>query len=453
MGIVILFWSSAINVRAANEMNTLSYFIGQQESAQTVNGGVRVETVVTALDGFTFFIGDEASLAKGVFFEISGVSADASGAGGNNTIDVSIDDSPFAQARAKSFTLNSNGRETPFRFLYDATSYVGQHIYDTGRGTYGPYTLNIKSSTASALWSVRMIITYKHNTPASSATYEMNTLSYFIGQQESSQTVPGGTRVETVVTALDGFTFFIGDEASLAKGVFFEISGVSASANPNTIDVSIDDSTFSSGRQKSYALNANGRETPFRFLYDATSYIGQHIIDTGRGTYGPYTLNLKSSTASSLWSVRMVITYRHKPPGTGGTIPAEGWYYSPVFDSMQTGETAGIKSEFNTLSWTESRPAGGLTVQFRIASSDASGGPWTYYGPDGLSSSYYGSLESDFSTYCTGSSGTYGCRISPDHNNKRYLRYMIHLCNENGCAGSNGISSPKVEKVILNWSP
>ncbi|HLC99575.1 MAG TPA: hypothetical protein VJC11_01280, partial [Patescibacteria group bacterium] len=264
---------------------------------------------------------------------------------------------------------------------------IGQHITDTGRGTYGPYTLNLRSSTASTLWSVRLVVTYRHNTPASSATYEMNSLTYFIGQQESSQSVPGNTRVETVVTALDGFTFFIGDEASLAKGVFFEISGISASAATNTIDVSIDDATFSSGRQKQYLLNSNARETPFKFLYDATSYIGQHITDTGRGTYGPYTLNLRSSTASTLWSVRLVVTYRHKPPGSGGgAIPAVGTYESPVFDSVQAGEVSGIKSGYNALAWTEVKPAN-TTVQFQVASSDDSGGPWTYLGPNGLGSS------------------------------------------------------------------
>src|SRR3989344_9667443 len=298
-----LFIFSPFTASAANEMNSLTYVIGQQESSQSVPGNTRVETVVTALDGFTFFIGDEASLAKGVFFEISGISASVA----TNTIDVSIDDATFSSGRQKQYLLNSNARETPFKFLYDATSYIGQHITDTGRGTYGPYTLNLRSSTASTLWSVRLVVTYRHNTPASSATYEMNSLTYFIGQQESSQSVPGNTRVETVVTALDGFTFFIGDEASLAKGVFFEISGISASAATNTIDVSIDDATFSSGRQKQYLLNSNARETPFKFLYDATSYIGQHITDTGRGTYGPYTLNLRSRTASTLWSVRLVV--------------------------------------------------------------------------------------------------------------------------------------------------
>jgi len=287
-----------------------------------------------------------------------------------------------------------------------------------------------------------------------SAANEMNSLTYFIGQQESSQSVPGNTRVETVVTALDGFTFFIGDEASLAKGVFFEISGISASAATNTIDVSIDDATFSSGRQKQYLLNSNARETPFKFLYDATSYIGQHITDTGRGTYGPYTLNLRSSTASTLWSVRLVVTYRHKPPGSGGgAIPAVGTYESPVFDSVQAGEVSGIKSGYNALAWTEVKPAN-TTVQFQVASSDDSGGPWTYLGPNGLGSSYYGAGEGVlFTDYCTGSSGSYACRLSADHNNKRYVRYKIRMCNENGCAGGNGNSTPQVTKVILSWSP
>ena len=286
------------------------------------------------------------------------------------------------------------------------------------------------------------------NTKAAS---EMNTLTYFIGQQESSQTISGGTNVETVVTSLQDFTFFLGDDAQFAKGVFFEISGVSASANPNTIDVSIDDASFGSGREKQFLLNSNGRETPFKFLYDATAYIDTDIQRTGRGAYGPYTLNIQSSTASSMWAVRMVVTYKHKPGGGGGgPIPAEGWYESPVFEATTGGESSGIKSGYNTLGWTEVKPAS-TTVQFQIAASDSSGGPWTYYGPDGLTSSYYDYSQSN---YCAGGSGTYTCRIAPDHNNKRYFRYKIHLCNENGCgSGTAGNSTPQVEKVILNWSP
>ena len=311
------------------------------------------------------------------------------------------------------------------------------------------YALILRALLFGAIFIVGIFIWYH---PVK-ATNEMNTLVYPLAQQESSQSVSGGTSVESILTGLQNFTFFIGDEAQLVKGVFFEISGISNSAATNTIDISIDESgyPYSSGRQKQYLLTSSSRETPFKFLYDATTYIDADIQRVGRGTYGPYTLNIHASSTVSLWSVRMVITYKHKPGGGGGgPIPAEGWYESPVFEATTGGESSGIKSGFNTLGWTEVKPAS-TTVQFQIATSDSFGGPWTYYGPDELTSSYYDYSQSN---YCAGGSGTYACRISPDHNNKRYFRYKIHLCNENGCgSGTAGNSTPQVTKVILNWSP
>ena len=89
-----------LDARAANELNSLSYFVGSNSGTVTANNAVEDNANTTGLKNFTFFVGDEASLIKGLFFEISGVSADASGAGGNNRIDISIDDSSFSLGRS-----------------------------------------------------------------------------------------------------------------------------------------------------------------------------------------------------------------------------------------------------------------------------------------------------------------------------------------------------------------
>ena len=296
------------------------------------------------------------------------------------------------------------------------------------------------------------------------AANELNSLSYFVGSNSGTVTANNAVEDDANSTGFKNFTFFIGDEASLVKGLFFEISGVSADAGGNNrINVSIDDASFSSGRQKQFTINSNGRQTPFKFIYDdSTDYIDGHIASTsvGRGTYGPYTLNIKTLDAGvSLWSARLIIVYRHKPPGTGGGLPAIGYYESPIFDSMQTGETSGIKSGFHNLNWTETN-TGSQRVKFQIASCDSvtgtacnDAGGWVYRGRDGGTATYYGFYESNFSDYCSGSSGTYNCRISFDHYNKRYFRYKITLCSASDCSTSGAAPSPGVNKVILNWSP
>lgn len=155
-------------------------------------------------------------------------------------------------------------------------------------------------------------------------------------------------------------------------------------------------------------------------------------------------------------------TYTAMPAITttaGGTIPASGTYTSPTFEATTGGESSGIKSGFNTLTWTENRPSTGgtTTVKFQIAS-NTDNNTWTYKGRDGTASTWYGCSEGEFSNYCSGTcatdvSTTNICRISGVHNNDRYFKIQFTLCNETGCGGSDGFSTPQVEKVILNWSP
>lgn len=171
---------------------------------------------------------------------------------------------------------------------------------------------------------------------------------------------------------------------------------------------------------------------------------------TGGTTYCFRTVKSDGSLLDTYTVIPQITT------STSGSVPASGTYESPAFDSAQSGETAGIKSGYNTLTWTENRPTA-TTVKFQIASNDDNT-TWTYLGPDGTASTWYGCSESGFSNYCsgacsTGTSTTNICRISGAHNNNRYFKYKFTLCNETGCSGSGGFSVPKVEKTILNWSP
>jgi len=96
----------------------------------------------------------------------------------------------------------------------------------------------------------------------------------------------------------------------------------------------------------------------------------------------------------------------------------------------------------NNLIWQGAQPSG-TCVNFQIAVSNSDSGPWNYYGPGQSDSQYFGNS-------CPGPnepikiSGTDRAWV----NNYRYLRYKIFL-------QSNTLQdqTPRVDSVILNWSP
>jgi len=126
--------------------------------------------------------------------------------------------------------------------------------------------------------------------------------------------------------------------------------------------------------------------------------------------------------------------------GTSNYKVSTGWYagavngslVSSIFDTQIIGGTA-----INTIMWQGSQPAG-TTVKFQIASSNNSSGPWNYIGPDGSSSSYY---------VPAGPGSPVQINLQY-HNNQRYFRYKIFLYSD-----AAQTASPRVDDVIINWSP
>ncbi len=108
-----------------------------------------------------------------------------------------------------------------------------------------------------------------------------------------------------------------------------------------------------------------------------------------------------------------------------------GWLESSIYDTQVAG---GV--QLNSVIWQGYQPAGTM-VRFQFASSNSSSGPWSYAGTDGTSNTYYQtdlntSLKIDYSQY----------------NNNRYFRYKIFLISN-----ASSSVSPRVDDVILNWSP
>lgn len=135
--------------------------------------------------------------------------------------------------------------------------------------------------------------------------------------------------------------------------------------------------------------------------------------------------------------------------------PTVGYLESATVDTQVVGGAT-----LNSITW-EGDPkvndmSGNTYVGFQIATADSAAGPWTFYGPGGSSTDFY-------DTPCSGNSFVGGTGYVGDGNgappakpicvdpsqvaNKRYLRYKFQL-------RSNLLQTdtPRIEKIILNWS-
>ncbi|MCR4275522.1 MAG: hypothetical protein NUV83_02095 [Candidatus Wolfebacteria bacterium] len=101
---------------------------------------------------------------------------------------------------------------------------------------------------------------------------------------------------------------------------------------------------------------------------------------------------------------------------------------SSVFDTFIASGSA-----INSIVW-KGLQLPNTSVSFQIASSNNSGGPWNYLGPDNTSGSYYVPNQNT------------SISVNPiNHMNQRYFRYEIFL-------QTTVSQSPRVDDVIINWS-
>lgn len=103
--------------------------------------------------------------------------------------------------------------------------------------------------------------------------------------------------------------------------------------------------------------------------------------------------------------------------------------------TYDTGITSGGAQVVNIV-WQGSLPSG-TQVQFQIATSDNTNGPWTYLGPDGTAATAYsGSPDTTLSVSYSAHAG------------RRYFRYRMTLVSDQA-----QVLSPRVDDVIVSWTP
>jgi hypothetical protein len=127
-------------------------------------------------------------------------------------------------------------------------------------------------------------------------------------------------------------------------------------------------------------------------------------------------------------------TYSYKVNTFWRATSTLGYLDSSIYD---TGVSVG--AQINSIMWKGDLPSG-TQVRFKIASSNSSSGPWNFVGPNGTTSDddYYGPVPPNTQ---------YNVNYIL-HSNHRYFRYRIILVSDQ--AQQN---SPRVDDVIINWSP
>ncbi|MBI3634020.1 MAG: hypothetical protein HY228_00155 [Candidatus Yonathbacteria bacterium] len=126
-------------------------------------------------------------------------------------------------------------------------------------------------------------------------------------------------------------------------------------------------------------------------------------------------------------------------------LPATGTLDSAVFDTFTTG--AALQGPaYNSIMWKGNQNGSLGKVQFQLATSDSSSGPWSFYGSSGgtcNTTNYYDTTGTDVPVELS---------CSPaQHNNQRYFRYRVRLCSGDCITG--GTASPIVNDVVVNWAP
>ncbi|MDP3015140.1 MAG: hypothetical protein Q8N28_01880 [bacterium] len=177
--------------------------------------------------------------------------------------------------------------------------------------------------------------------------------------------------------------------------------------------------------------------------------IGWISFDSGTATSSyPYQVTINNSTGDfSGWAWNDIVgwisfnclqpdicaTSNYKVKTSWTTTPETATLTSSIFD---TGVSTGVA--INTIMWQGSQPTG-TGVKFQIAS-DATSTPatWNYRGPDGSDTTHY---------QPTGDNVQSQINLAY-HNNHRYFRYKIFLTSNSGQT-----LSPRVDDVIINWSP
>ncbi|MEK9151998.1 MAG: hypothetical protein AAB692_01385 [Patescibacteria group bacterium] len=390
---------------------------------------------------FTVFIGDQAPVIKNAYLEVQGVT----NATGSQTITVDIKESgvgSFPTVRSRSFAIDSSSKNNPFLIRYHGdegtgnglTAYLAGLI--TAAGTY-VYSVKIDASGADvALLKANLVLTYEYAPPSTGGTVPNSVTASFFAAQSQSVIITPGTLSAT-------FKVFVAEPNPVVKNAFLLVQGVTNATGSQTITVDIKQpaDSFPTARAQTFTVDSTGKDSRFAIRYHGNDGTGNGLTAYLAGIITApteYTFDVKIDTNGadvSLLGARLVVNYQFSQ--SGGGFPAVGNVVSPTLD---TGAVNG--ASYNGILWKGSAPVG-TKVRLQLAASDSSTGPFSFVGGSTCTASDYYEPAADAPAEVKCFSALY---------NKRYFRYKVILCSGTDCSTS-GSETPRVDDVIVNWSP
>ncbi len=166
-------------------------------------------------------------------------------------------------------------------------------------------------------------------------------------------------------------------------------------------------------------------------------------IDGSTGDLSGYAWNDKDGWISFNCANNGNCTYPYKVNTAWRATSTYGYLTSSVFDTQNPQGTA-LKS----ITWEGTSPAN-TCVDFQVAGSNSSSGPWTFMGPASSTSDYYGAACSSAPVGGVGCApaDTPICVDTRAFNAYRYYRYQVRLRSD-----LLQTLTPNVNDVILNFS-
>lgn len=181
----------------------------------------------------------------------------------------------------------------------------------------------------------------------------------------------------------------------------------------------------------------------FNSVTATSTYTYQVIVNSSTGDFSGWAWNdIAGWLSFNCSNTGTCGTSNYKVKADWSAAAITGSLTSSIFDTQYASGTA-----INTIMWQGDKPSG-TTVKFQIASSNCSNGAdnppacssgsWTYRGPDGAINTFYNPTD-------IGIPVQINLRY---HNNHRYFRYQAVLETNNAQT-----LSPRVDDIIINWSP
>lgn len=196
-------------------------------------------------------------------------------------------------------------------------------------------------------------------------------------------------------------------------------------STPNSLLVIVKDSATLAPLEGASVQLHKGGSTP----QDYYGITGGSVWVQDEWTGGPGVELWSSSTPTFYFTDDGNVDINSAPTGVRlkkitGRYQMSGSLESSIFD------TGSSDTNFTTITWQPTSQDPATTLQFQVATANATSGPWNYTGPDGTAGTYY---------------TVPGSSLAATNNNKRYIRYKVYLST------TDNRKTPVLTSINLNY--